>query len=229
MANKTLADLRTSVARRYGDTDLITLPASEIAEYLEAGYSRVCTKCPWLTSDTQTVTATTGVLGQITLTEPDIGAIVQVAILKGTIYEPLTPVSLLNFNQQYNDVASTVSQITGYAVEGATLYLHPILEPVGSVTVRVTYQNAQGLGFPALDTDQLPATMPSIVDDIIVIWALYEAYRRDNDFEAANFALADFQNRIQDLVAIHNRPQMGGPMTVTQTDFYLLDAEYDAW
>ena len=223
MAGKTLSELRTAVGLRYGDPNLAVTTSAEINEFLLEGYQRVCTKCPWLTSDSQSITATVGSLGEITLGEPDVGAVVQVAISKSAGYYPLEEVSMFEFNHPDYDVVTTVEGIEGYALEGSILYLYPILFPALSVTVRVTYQNAAGLGFPTADGTALPATVPKTVDNIIIRYALYELYNRDNDFQAASMALTDFNQRIMELQSIYNRPKLGGPMLPRQSDFYLLD------
>lgn len=225
MAGKTLAELRTAVATRYGDPNLNTLTTAEVNEYLLEGYQRVCTRCPWLTSDSQSVTATVGALGEITLSEPDIGAVVQVALLKSAGYYPLQEVSMFEFNQPEYAIVTTVEGVEGYALEGSILYLYPILFPALSVTVRLTYQNAAGIGFPTADGTALPATIPKTVDNIIVRYALFELYNRDSDLPSAGMALTDFNQRVMELQGIYNRPRRGGPMLTRQSDFYLLDVD----
>lgn len=223
MAGKTLAELRTAVGLRYGDPNLTVNTAAEVNEFLLEGYQRVCTKCPWLTADAQSISAVPGSLGEISLTEPDVGDVVQVALNKAAGYYPLVEVSMAEFNTPEYPIVTSLESIEGYALQGPTLYLYPILVPAVSVTVRLTYQNMAGLSFPAADGTALPATIPKIVDNIIIRYALYELYNRDADYQAAGFALNDFTQRVQELNNIHNRPKLGGPLLTHQTDFYLLD------
>lgn len=228
MADKTRDELETAVKVRYGDPDGTTVTSAELLEYLEEGYNEVCSACPWLVPDSQTITATTGPLGEIALTEPDVGTVIQVALLKSGIYEPLLPVSMENWNTRILETATSASQIYEYALEGPTLYLHPIVAGV-SVTVRLSYQGASGVGFPATGGATLPATMPKNVDGMLIRYALYELFSKDGDFEAADRAMMEFQRRIQAEVGRHNQPQLGSALTLHQTDFYLLDSEGDAW
>jgi hypothetical protein len=228
MADKTRDELVAAVNLRYGDADGTINTSAEIEEYLKEGYNQVCSECPWLTPDSQTVTATTSSLGEIALTEPDVGTVIQVALSKSGVFEPLLPVSMENWNTRILETATSADQIYEYALEGPTLYLHPIVAGV-SVTVRVSYQGATGVGFPASGVATLPATMPKAVDSMLIRYALYELFSRDGDFEAADRALMDFQRRIQQEVGRHNQPQLGSALTLHQTDFYLLDSEGDAW
>ena len=229
MADKTLAELRDAVAIRYGDPDLVTISTAEIDLFLEDGYKRVVAKCPWLNTLVQTVTGTTSATGALTLTDPNISQIIRVDVSRNGTYEVLVPMPLKAYNDQYPDTVTAVTSLYGYVLEGSQLLLYPVLAST-SVTVRVIYEASSDDNFPSSSGNKLPVTIPQVVDDIIVRYALAEFYTRDGDFDTADRAKMMFNEGIQELTINHNKPQSGQSIQPTNTDFYLLDRDhYSAW
>jgi len=229
MADKTLTELRSAVAIRYGDPDKVTITDTEIDLFLKDGYLRCLAKCPWLNTTSQTVTATTDAVGALTLTDPNIGQLIRVAISRNGTYETLLPMPMKSLNDQWLDTTTSVSSVSGYVQEGTKIFLYPQLVST-SVTLLVLYEASVEANFPSVAGNKLPVTIPQTVDDIIVRFALSEFYMRDGDFDSADRAKALFNEGVQELVINHNKPRSGESIQPTNTDFYLLDRDYfGAW
>lgn len=229
MATKTLAQLRTSVKLRYGDSNGVTTSDAELDEYLKEGLNKILLECPWFNGATEVSLSnqaiTLGKLSVGTIRSIDQLAYVKIASSSTGTYRLLQTVPFAAFNET-DAINTSVDSITGYHLQGGTFYFYPYTVVASGLYVRylpLYNTNTSNTPFPVLTTDTLDATFPDTFDDAVVRWALYELFTKDADGEMADRAKRDFDSIVRSLTIAHNKPQLGEVIVPRQTDFYLLD------
>ncbi len=232
MSAKTLSELRTSVRTLYGDPSGLTATDAEVDLFLKDGINRVLERCPWILSvlvSDQSVTtdAVGGVALPSTINLAQIYS-VEVKATTDTTYKQLGPAHA-GLLAETEVTASVPSEIAGYYLDGHRINFFPLYRS-GTLHLRISYaDNSIGSSFPSSAGSSLPTSIPVPAEEAAVVWAISRLHARDNNFEGATFMVNDFEGRIIDLTANHNRPQRGSVLTPYQSDHYLLDAGQDAW
>lgn len=232
MSSKTLADLRTSVRALYGDIDAITASDIEVDLFLKDGVNVVLSRCPWLFVPAPAVVAlTTDAVGSANFATENIGNphLVEMRQVDAVNYKLLVPGHPGDFANPENLIGLTSNDAAEYYLDGNRITFYPLLKSL-AVTIRLTYSsNSIGASFPVAGGSSLPNSIPVQAEEAAILYAVMRLQQRDDNLPASEFLKLDFEGRIMLLIQEHNRPQRGTVLKPFQTDFYMLDADSNAW
>ena len=107
-----------------------------------------------------------------------------------TDWTPLDPIELRDFD----DAPAVNGTPTSYVIAGTVLYLYPY--PDSEVDVSFVYYR-QPID---MEDDADTPEISDVYEDVMVAWALKRAYEREQDFEAAAYHQADFNEQMAELM-----------------------------
>lgn len=117
---------------------------------------------------------------------------------------PLAPISL----RDYDDASTSTGKPTGYVVVGNQIYLYPT--PDAAYNLRFRYWS---LPPEMVETGDTPS-IPEQYHHLLVHYALVRAYQRENDYEAAQYHRAEFENELAKMKGEANYEGQDGPRQV---------------